>query len=121
MPSLYTVLYYEDGDECRTQEFLDGLTGDCGVKAYLLLERLADNGPSLAKTRFAKSLKGTPLWELIDHCQKRAIRFYYWQSGPAEYTIACGELKEGHKPSRQVLRYAKACRENWKSRGAHEI
>lgn len=121
MGAEYEINYYEEeGGRCRTQEFLDGLSGDCEAQADALLLRLLQHGTNLAGTRFAKPLKGkgNHLWELMAHCSKRAIRFYYWQSGPEQFTIAWGELKEGREPSQDVLNYAKQCHETWKSQRA---
>lgn len=119
MESPYEVLYYEDGGRCRTEEFLDTLTGECEAKAYLLLEKLANHGPTLPVPKTAEPLAGKQkgLWELKDHCPRRAIRFYYWQSGPKQYTVAWGELKEGKKANKAVLEYATACFQESRKKG----
>lgn len=117
----YEIIYYEeDGGRCRTEEFLKTLDGTCETKADALLLRLAGTGLDLAGTRFAKPLQGNQngLWELIDHCHKRAVRFYYWRTGPREFTIAWGELKEGKEPGQEVLGYATECHETWKRQQA---
>lgn len=119
----YEITYYEEANgRCRTEEFLNSLEGHdtCEEKADALLLKLLQQGLGLRGTRFAKPLSGNRqgLWELIDHCSKRAIRFYYWRSGPKHFTIAWGELKEGREPSQDVLDYATECHSAWKSQQA---
>jgi len=111
METPYEVIYYEDGDRCRTEEFLATLTGECAAKAYLLIGKLANYGPRLPIPKTVEPLAGKQkgLWELKDHCPNRAIRFYYWQSGPVQYTIAWGELKVGRSSNKEVLKYVTAC------------
>lgn len=113
----YEVIYYEEeGGGCRTEDFLETLEGTCEAEADDLLSRLLENGPALSGTKFAKPLKGKQngLWELIDFCHKRAIRFYYWRSGESQFTIAIGELKEGTEPGKTELAYATERFQEWK-------
>lgn len=113
----YEVNYYEEeSGRCRTDEFLETLVGTCEAEADELPLRLLENGPALSGTKFSKPLKGKQkgLWELVDFCHKRAIRFYYWRSGESQFTIATGELKKGNEPDAAELAYATERFQKWK-------
>lgn len=113
----YDVDYYEWNGKDRTQTFLNGLNPQCRAKAYLMLQLLEEYGPDIEIPKYAAPLKGVQngLWELKGHCHKRAIRLYYWRSGPKSFFVACGELKEGKEPRQSVLNHAVRCFERWQS------
>lgn len=117
MGSTYEVNYHDDGIRCRTDDFLASLNKQCRAKANAMLLRLAEYGPALDVPQHAAPLRGgrNGLWELKGHCHKRAIRLYYWQSGVNEFTVACGELKEGREPKQSVLNFATRCYQEWLS------
>lgn len=114
----YEVLYYPHRNSSRTEQFLEGLHGKCAVKAYRLIEKLAEYGPNLPRPRTVAPLKGAQkgIWELRDHCPGRAIRFYFWESGTDQYTIAWGELKVGDSPNPSVIRYVTRAYQDWEAR-----
>lgn len=107
MKPLYKVKWYPDGKPSgRAKHFAESLEGQCKSKFDKLTWYLGRLGWKLGEPMF-KRLTGD-VWELIDDCDRGALRIYGFTDGTTYY-MTCGEYKKRNKPGPGLIKYAQRC------------